>query len=31
MVFADLRGWTRFANVVEPEELMRVLGELNSR
>ena len=27
MLFADLRGWTTFAEAVEPEELMRVLGE----
>jgi DNA-binding response OmpR family regulator len=29
MVFADLRGWTRFADSVEPEELMLVLGEFH--
>ncbi len=29
MVFADLRGWTSFADAVEPEELMRVLGEFH--
>ena len=29
MVFADLRGWTRFVDAVEPEELMRVLGEFH--
>jgi adenylate cyclase len=29
MVFADLRGWTRFVDVVEPEALMRVLGEFH--
>ena len=29
MVFADLRGWTSFADSVEPEELMRVLGEFH--
>ena len=29
MVFADLRGWTSFVDVVEPEELMRVLGEFH--
>ena len=27
MFFADLRGWTSFVDAVEPEELMRVLGE----
>jgi adenylate cyclase len=27
--FADLRGWTNFADSVEPEELMRVLGEFH--
>ena len=27
--FADLRGWTRFADSVEPEELMRALGEFH--
>ena len=27
MLFADLRGWTRFVDAVEPEELMQVLGE----
>jgi adenylate cyclase len=30
MLFADLRGWTRFVDAVEPEELMRVLGEFHS-
>jgi adenylate cyclase len=30
MVFADLRGWTSFVDAVEPEELMRVLGEFHS-
>ena len=29
MVFADLRGWTRFVDAVEPEELMRVLREFH--
>jgi adenylate cyclase len=29
MVFADLRGWTSFADSVEPAELMRVLGEFH--
>lgn len=29
MVFADLRGWTNFVDAVEPEELMRVLGEFH--
>jgi DNA-binding response OmpR family regulator len=29
MVFADLRGWTSFADSVEPEEVMRVLGEFH--
>jgi adenylate cyclase len=29
MFFADLRGWTTFAEAVEPEELMRVLGEFH--
>jgi adenylate cyclase len=29
MFFADLRGWTSFADAVEPEELMRVLGEFH--
>ena len=29
MVFADLRGWTSFADAVEPEEVMRVLGEFH--
>jgi adenylate cyclase len=28
--FADLRGWTNFVDAVEPEELMRVLGEFHS-
>src|SRR5439155_22584385 len=27
MFFADLRGWSSFVDAVEPEELMRVLGE----
>jgi adenylate cyclase len=31
MLFADLRGWTTFAEAVEPEELMRVLGEFHGR
>jgi DNA-binding response OmpR family regulator len=30
MFFADLRGWTYFVDAVEPEELMRVLGEFHS-
>jgi adenylate cyclase len=30
MIFADLRGWTSFVDAVEPEELMRVLGEFHS-
>jgi adenylate cyclase len=30
MLFADLRGWTSFVDAVEPEELMRVLGEFHS-
>ncbi len=30
MLFADLRGWTRFVDAVEPEELMRVLGEFHA-
>jgi adenylate cyclase len=29
MLFADLRGWTSFVDAVEPEELMRVLGEFH--
>ncbi|MDX6515822.1 MAG: adenylate cyclase, partial [Gaiellaceae bacterium] len=29
MLFADLRGWTSFVEAVEPEELMRVLGEFH--
>jgi adenylate cyclase len=29
MFFADLRGWTGFVDTVEPEELMRVLGEFH--
>jgi adenylate cyclase len=29
MLFADLRGWTRFVDAVEPEELIRVLGEFH--
>ena len=29
MFFADLRGWTKFVDAVEPEELMRVLGEFH--
>jgi adenylate cyclase len=29
MFFADLRGWTTFVDSVEPEELMRVLGEFH--
>ena len=31
MFFADLRGWTNFVDGVEPEELMRVLGEFHSK
>ena len=27
--FADLRGWTKFVDAVEPEELLRVLGEFH--
>ena len=30
MFFADLRGWTSFVDTVEPEELMRVLGEFHA-
>jgi len=30
MFFADLRGWTSFVDAVEPEELMRVLGEFHN-
>ena len=30
MVFADLRGWTSFVDTVDPEELMRVLGEFHA-
>jgi adenylate cyclase len=30
MFFADLCGWTGFADAVEPEELMRVLGEFHA-
>jgi len=30
MFFADLRGWTNFVDSVEPEELMRVLGEFHN-
>jgi DNA-binding response OmpR family regulator len=30
MFFADLRGWTSFVDMVEPEELMRVLGEFHA-
>jgi DNA-binding response OmpR family regulator len=29
MLFADIRGWTRFVDTVEPEELMRVLREFH--
>jgi DNA-binding response OmpR family regulator len=29
MLFADLRGWTSFADSVEPEELMHVLTEFH--
>jgi adenylate cyclase len=29
MLFADLRGWTSFVDAVEPEELIRVLGEFH--
>jgi hypothetical protein len=28
-LFADLRGWTSFVDTVEPEELMRALGEFH--
>jgi adenylate cyclase len=31
MLFADLRGWTSFVDAVEPEELMRVLGEFHAK
>ena len=31
MLFADLRGWTRFADSAEPEEVMRVLGRVPRR
>ena len=31
MFFADLRGWTSFVDAVEPEELMRVLGEFHDK
>ena len=31
MLFADLRGWTNFVDAVEPEELMRVLGEFHGK
>jgi class 3 adenylate cyclase len=30
MLFADLRGWSSFVDSVEPEELMRVLGEFHA-
>jgi DNA-binding response OmpR family regulator len=30
MIFVDLRGWTDFVDAVEPEELMRVLGEFHA-
>jgi CheY-like chemotaxis protein len=30
MFFADLRGWSSFVDAVEPEELMRVLGEFHA-
>jgi DNA-binding response OmpR family regulator len=29
MFFADLRGWSGFVDAVEPEDLMRVLGEFH--
>ena len=29
MFFADLRGWSSFVDIVEPEELMRVRGEFH--
>jgi len=29
MLFADMCGWTSFVDAVEPEELMRVLGEFH--
>jgi class 3 adenylate cyclase len=30
ILFADLRGWTSFSDSVEPEELIRTLGEFHS-
>jgi adenylate cyclase len=30
VLFADLCGWTSFVDTVEPEELMRVLGEFHA-
>jgi adenylate cyclase len=30
MLFADLCGWASFVDAVEPEELMRVLGEFHA-
>jgi adenylate cyclase len=30
MLFADLCGWTSFVDTVDPEELMRVLGEFHA-
>jgi adenylate cyclase len=30
MLFADLCGWTSFVDTIEPEELMRVLGEFHA-
>jgi CheY-like chemotaxis protein len=30
MLFVDLRGWTSFADAVEPEELVRVLREFHA-
>ena len=30
MFFVDLRGWSSFVDSVEPEELMRVLGEFHA-
>ena len=30
MIFVDLRGWTGFVDAVEPEELLRVLGEFHA-
>ena len=30
MLFADMRGWSRFTDAAEPEELMRVLREFHA-